>query len=128
MYVRLQFFQNVEAWLDECQSKQKPSDTSQTEEALTNHKQLRESCDALHSTVQQDGKKLVEKLRRPVGDSSLPTGFVMGTRHVKEILENLYDERSWIDEQWGKRQTMLTRTLNLCKFQDQAKEVGLNRS
>ncbi len=120
----MQFFQKVEGWLDECQSKDKPTDTGRIEEVLAKHQLLKESCDHLHSTVQQQGKKIVEKLRMPVGDSSLPTGFVMGTRHVKEILESLYDEKSWIEEQWGKRQALLTKALNLCKFQDKAKKVS----
>ena len=115
----------MESWLDDCQSKDKPSDTSGTEDALTHHKLLKESCNGLYSTVQREGMKIVEKLRMPVGDSSLPTGFVMGTRHIKEILESLYDERSWIDEQWAKRQVLLTRQLNLCKFQDKAEKVRL---
>ena len=70
----------------------------------------------------------MEKLRVPVGDRSLPTGFVVGNRHVKEIMESLFDEKNWIDEQWSRRQVMLSQTLNLRKFQDEAKKVrfGIN--
>ena len=113
----------METWLDACQSKDCPPDIRQTEEALTNHRQLKESCEELHNCVRREGQKIVEKLRVPVGDSCLPRGFVMGTRHVKEILENLYDEKNWIDEQWVKREVLLMRTLNLRKFQDEAKKV-----
>ncbi len=126
----LQFFQRVEGWLDECQSKDYPPDIPRAQEMLTRHEKLRESCNALYSTVRQEGHKIVEKLRVPVGQSSLPTGFVMGTRHVKEILESLYDEKNWIDEQWVRRRVLLSQALNLRKFQEEAKKVsgcGLRR-
>ena len=66
----------------------------------------------------------MERLRVPVGQRSLPTGFVLGTRHVKEILESLFDEKNWVDEQWTRRHKILTQALNLRKFQEEAKKVS----
>ena len=126
-YIRLsppQFFQRVEVWLDECQAKDYPQDIARGEEMLSRHEQLKEACHALYTGVRMEGHKIVEKLRTPIGDSSLPRGFVMGTRHVKEILESLFDEKNWIDEQWARRRVVLFQALNLRKFQEEAKKVG----
>ena len=120
----LQFFQKVEVWLDVCQAKDYPPDIPKAQEMLTQHEQLKEACNGLATLVRSHSIKLLEKLRIPVGDSSLPTGFVMGTRHIKEILENLYDEKNWIDEQWVQRKIILHQALNLRKFQEEAKKVS----
>ena len=120
----LQFFQRVEVWLDECQRKDYPSDIPEAEKLLSQHEELKETSHTLYTSVRMEGHKIVEKLRVPVGDSSLPTGFVMGTRHIKEILESLFDEKNWIDEQWARRRVLLFQALNLRKFQEEAKKVG----
>ena len=124
IYFCTQFFQQVEVWQDECQSKDIPPDIPTAEEALAHHDQLKETCQSLYVSVRTECHKIVEKLRIPVGDSSLPKGFVMGTRHVKEILESLVDEKNWIDEQWALRRLVLFQTLNLRKFQQEAKKVS----
>ena len=38
-----------------------------------------------------------------------------------------YDEKSWLDEQWGRRDLMLRQVLNLRKFQEQAQKVGVRK-
>lgn len=114
----------MEVWLDECQAKDLPPDIPKAEEMLSRHEQLKETCHTLYTSVRMEGHKIVEKLRVPVGESSLPKGFVMGTRHVKEILESLFDEKNWIDEQWARRRVVLFQTLNLRKFQEEAKKVS----
>ena len=110
--------------MDECLSKESPSDVTHAQEMLTKHEELKETCHALYTTVRTEGLKIVEKLRIPVGDSSLPTGFVVGTRHVKEILESLYDEKGMVDEQWANRHMVLSQELNLLLFQEEAKKVS----
>lgn len=90
---------------------------------LSRHEELKEACHALYASVRMEGHKIIEHLRVPVGDSSLPTGYVMGTRHIKEILESLFDEKNWIDEQWVGRRLGLFQALNLLKFQKEAEKV-----
>lgn len=114
----------MEVWLDECQAKTLPPDTPRAQEMLTQHEELKEACHSLYASARTEGHKIVERLRIPVGDSSLPRGFVLGTRHVKEILESLFDEKNWIDEQWSRRRGTLFQALNLRKFQDEARKVG----
>ncbi len=118
-----QFFQKLEVWSEECQSKEYPHDIARAQEMLTRHEQLKETCHALCLNIRAESLKLVEKLRMPVGEGSLPTGFVQGTRHVKEILENVFDEKNWMDEQWKSRHTVLFQALNFRKFQEEAKKV-----
>ena len=120
----LQFFQKVEDWLDECMEKHFPDGVEKAEGLLSKHAQLKETYQELYSSARQDGHKIIDRLKRPVGEGSLPTPFVIGTRHIKEILESLFDERNWLDEQWQRRQLILTQALNLRKYQKEAKKVG----
>ena len=102
-----------------------PGDVGKAESLLANHRQLKETYQELYASGRQDGHKIIDRLKRPVGEGSLPTAFVIGTRHVKEILESLFDERNWLDEQWQRRQVILTQALNLRKYQSEAKKVGV---
>ena len=95
----MQFFDNVEEWLDVCGTKDTPPDIHSLEEAIACHKELQETFQTCYSLVREEGHKIIEKLRKPVGDSSLPQAFVARTRVVKEILESMFDEKNWLDEQ-----------------------------
>lgn len=101
-----------------------PDDVEKAEALLSKHSQLKETYQELYASARQDGHKIIDRLKRPVGEGSLPTPFVIGTRHVKEILESLFDERNWLDEQWQRRQLILSQALNLRKYQKEAKKVG----
>lgn len=105
--------------------KEFPVNVAQAEGLLAKHKQLKDTYQELYSSARQDGHKIIDKLKRPVGEGSLPTPFVIGTRHIKEILESLFDERNWLDEQWQRRQIILTQALNLRKYQSEANKVGV---
>jgi hypothetical protein len=120
----VQFFQRVEGWLDECMEKNFPDGVEKAEALVSKHDKLKETYQELYASARQDGHKIIDRLKRPVGEGSLPTPFVIGTRHIKEILESLFDERSWLDEQWQRRQLILTQALNLRKYQREAKKVG----
>ena len=76
-----------------------------------------------YSSTRGEGHKIIEKWRRPVGESSVPQAFVARTRVVKEILESLFDEKNWLDEQWNRRNRILEQTLHLRRYQREAKEV-----
>ena len=102
-----------------------PSEIPKLEELIEDHHQLKDRYQEMYSTVRMDGHKLIEMMRKPIGESSLPLNFIVGTRHVKEILESSYDEKSWLDEQWGRRDLMLRQALNLRKFQEQTQKVGM---
>lgn len=104
-----------------------PSEIPKLEELIEDHHQLKDRYQEMYSTVRMDGHKLIEMMRKPIGESSLPLNFIVGTRHVKEILESSYDEKSWLDEQWGRRDLMLRQALNLRKFQEQTQKVGMGR-
>lgn len=119
-----QFLSRVEGWIDECMEKDFPVNVAQAESLLAKHKQLKDTYQELYSLARQDGHKIIDRLKRPVGEGSLPTPFVIGTRHVKEILESLFDERNWLDEQWQRRRVILTQALNLRKYQSEADKVG----
>ena len=54
---------------------------------------------------------------------SVPALFVMGSRHVKEILESLYDEFNWLTDQWIRRNATLQRSLTYNQFLDETKKV-----
>ena len=84
-----------------------PTDIPKVEELIQDHHQLKVTYQEMYSSVRMDGHKLIEMMRKPIGESSLPLNFIVGTRHVKEILESSYDEKSWLDEQWGRRDLML---------------------
>ena len=101
-----------------------PEDVEKAESLLSRHGQLKETYQELYASARQDGHKIINRLKRPVGEGSLPTPFVIGTRHVKEILESLFDERNWLDEQWQRRQLILNQALNLRKYQKEANKVG----
>lgn len=120
----LQFLQKVEGWIDECMSKDFPANVGKAESLLAQHRCLKDTYQELYASARQDGHKIVERLKKPVGEGSLPTAFVIGTRHVKEILESLFDERNWLDEQWQRRNIILTQALNLRKYQSEAKKVS----
>ena len=104
-----------------------PTDIPKVEELIQDHHQLKVTYQEMYSSVRMDGHKLIEMMRKPIGESSLPLNFIVGTRHVKEILESSYDEKSWLDEQWGRRDLMLRQALNLRKFQEQAQKVGVRK-
>lgn len=87
------------------------------------HKELSEKVSVMYSGARQDGHLLIEKLRRPVGEGSVPLQFIQATRHVKERLENLYDEKNMIDEQWQRRQKYLKQSLTFQMFQKQSHKV-----
>ena len=72
---------------------------------------MREAYTQLYAGARQTGHAIIEKLRRPVGESSVPSRFIIASRHVKEVLENLYDEKNLIDEQWEVRRHFLKQTL-----------------
>ena len=55
---------------------------------------------------------------------SLPAKFITSTRHIKEILESLFDEKGLVEEQWEQRNTVLRQALNLKKFQEESKKVS----
>ena len=109
--------------MDDCIAKEFPSTVPRAEELLATHNQLRDTYQDLYFVVRQEGHQIVEKLRKPVGSGSLPTNFVIGTRHVKETLESMFDEKNWLDEQWQRRNAILTQELNLRKYQEEAKKV-----
>ena len=56
---------------------------------------------------------------------SVPAKFVMGSRHVKETLESLFDEYNWLGEQWSRRNATLQRALTYNLFLDETKKVSL---
>lgn len=106
-----------------CMSKDSPGDVEGMEEAISAHKQLKETYQSCYSTVREEGHKIIEILRKPIGESSLPQAFVMRTRAVKEILESLFDEKNWLDEQWTRRNMILDQLLHLRRYQREADEV-----
>lgn len=100
-----------------------PPNITSTEDALEQHKQLFELISTVYITARQDGHTLIDKLRRPVGERGVPVEFIHATRHAKEKLESLYDEKNMIDEQWKIRQDYLRKTLNFQLFQKECKKV-----
>ena len=100
-----------------CSSHDQPVDTKATEEAIESHQAMKEVYTQLYTTARQTGHTIIEKLKRPVGESSVPSQFIIGSRHVKEVLENLYDEKNLIDEQWEVRKHFLKQTLNFRRYQ-----------
>ena len=89
----------MEEWSETCGTKDMPPDIPSLEEAISAHKKLQETFQTCYSLVREEGHKIIERLRKPVGDSSLPQAFVARTRVVKEILESMFDEENWLDEQ-----------------------------
>ena len=81
----------------------------------------------LYSQVKQDGHNLIEKLRKPVGNLGVPREFTLATRFIKECLENLYDEKNLVDDQWHLRQDHLKKTLNFRLFQRDTNKVGTHQ-
>ena len=106
-----------------CSSHDQPADTRATEEAIENHKTMREAYTQLYAGARQTGHAIIEKLRRPVGESSVPSRFIIASRHVKEVLENLYDEKNLIDEQWEVRRHFLKQTLTFRLYQLETHKV-----
>ena len=104
-------------------TKECPGDVEGMDQVISSHKQLKETYQSCYVVVREEGHKIIELLRKPIGDSSLPQAFVVRTRAVKEILESLFDENNWLDEQWTRRNTILDQTLHLRKYQREAKEV-----
>ncbi len=94
-----QFFDDVEEWSDVCNTKDTPPNIQSTEEAIAAHQELKQTFQTCYSLVREEGHKIIEKLRKPVGTSSVPMVFVARTRIVKEILESLFDENNWLNEQ-----------------------------
>lgn len=84
---------------------------------------MRESYSDLYTSARQDGHALIEKLRRPIGEGSVPPDFILAVRHIKEVLENLYDEKNLVDEQWQGRQDHLKMTYNFRVFQKDTEKV-----
>ena len=109
--------------MDECASLEQPPDIAAVEENIERHQQLKNRYSEMYSSAREDGHNLISKLRRPVGEGSVPSDFIIGSRHVKELLENMYDEKILIDDQWETRQQLLKQTLNLRVFQMNAKKV-----
>ena len=73
----LQFFQRVEEWVDDCMVKESPTEIPQAEEMLQKHIQLKETYQELYAMVRRDGHRLIEKLRKPVGESRLVAAAVL---------------------------------------------------
>ncbi|XP_019853833.1 PREDICTED: triple functional domain protein-like [Amphimedon queenslandica] len=115
------FIQHSESWMDECSS---DSYKSSVQLAVTRHNELADTVSLMYTSAYQDGHHLIEKLRKPVGEGSVPFKFIQATRHVKERLENLYDERNMIEEQWKRRQKYLSQSLNFQLFQMQSEKVS----
>ncbi|CAI8007048.1 hypothetical protein GBAR_LOCUS5023 [Geodia barretti] len=86
------FFLHIDVWSEACSSGLVPSSTGLCKESLAQHKALQERYQLMYNTTRTEGHRLIEKLKKPVGESSVPAKFVMGSRHVKETLENLFDE------------------------------------
>ena len=93
--------------------------------ALEAHKAIRESFSSLYFQAKQDGHSLIEKLRKPVGNQGVPRSFTLTTRNIKECLEQLYDEKTLVDDQWQARQEHLTKTMNLRIYQRDTSKVWL---
>ena len=64
-----QFFLHIDVWSDACSSGLVPSSTSLCREALSQHKALRERYQLMYNTTRSEGHRLLEKLKKPVGDS-----------------------------------------------------------
>ena len=106
--------------MDECSS---DSCKTSIQNAVTKHNELADTVSVMYTSAYQDGHLLIEKLRKPVGEGSVPFKFIQATRHVKERLENLYDERNMIEEQWKRRQKYLLQSLNFQLFQKKSEKV-----
>jgi hypothetical protein len=109
--------------MDECSSKSCPADITSTEDALDKHKKLQEYYTELYTGARQDGHTLIEKLRRPVGEGGVPSDFILAVRHIKEVLESLYDEKNLIDEQWQSRNNHLKMTHSFRIFQKDTSKI-----
>ena len=135
---------NIDVWSEACSSRLIPSNVMQCQEALAQHRALQERYQLMYTTTRTEGHRLIEKLKKPVGESrysvcvcvppctcrvidvcrsSVPSNFVMCTRNVKELLENLYDEFNWLGDQWTQRNTALQRALTYNVFLDETKKV-----
>jgi hypothetical protein len=117
------FFLHIDVWSEACSSGLVPSSTGLCKESLAQHKALQERYQLMYNTTRTEGHRLIEKLKKPVGDSSVSAKFVMGSRHVKETLENLFDEFNWLGEQWSRRNATLQRALTYNLFLDETKKV-----
>ena len=106
-----------------CSSHDQPADTRATEEAIQQHHRMKEQYNQLYNDARRDGHTIIEQLRRPVGDSSVPSQFIIGSRHVKEDLENLYDEKNLLDGQWDVHNNFLKQTLNFRLYQRETHKV-----
>lgn len=111
------FLLHSEGWMDQCASQLKPPDVKLSEDAVEKHKGLRDSYSEMYAAAKQDGHTLIEKLRRPIGDVGVPHEFTRSSRYIKECLENLYDEKNLVDDQWYIRHNHLKKTLNFRIFQ-----------
>ena len=109
--------------MDKCITRKEPATIPDCEELLRQHHELKEGFGQAYGSVRKDGHKLIELLRKPIGERSLPTNFLQGSRHVKETLETLYDENNLLEEQWQKKCTHLKMNLNFQKYKEEAKKV-----
>lgn len=110
--------------MDRCTSVTIPPNITSTTKAIDDHKHLFDLISNLYTSARQDGHLLIDKLRRPVGESSVPVEFIQASRHIKEELESLYDEKNMIHEQWKIRQEHLRKTLNFQMFQKDSNKVS----
>ena len=110
--------------MDQCASQFKPPDVKLSEDAVEKHKALRDSYSEMYAVAKQDGHTLIEKLRRPIGDVGVPREFTRSSRYIKECLENLYDEKNLVDDQWYIRHNHLKKTLNFRIFQRDTAKVS----
>ena len=64
-----QFFVHIDVWSEMCSSGLLPSGTAQSREMLSQHSALKERYQQMYNTTRTEGHRLIEKLKRPVGDS-----------------------------------------------------------
>ena len=109
--------------MSRCITRDEPATIPGCEELIRQHQELKEGFGEAYGSVRRDGHKLIELLRKPIGERSLPVNFLIGSRHVKETLETLYDENNLLEEEWQKKCTHLKMNLNLQKYKEEAKKV-----
>ena len=65
----LQFFLHIDVWSEACSSGLVPSSTGLCKESLAQHKALQERYQLMYNTTRTEGHRLIEKLKKPVGES-----------------------------------------------------------
>ena len=109
--------------MSRCITRDEPATIPGCEELIRQHQELKEGFGEAYGSIRRDGHKLIELLRKPIGERSLPVNFLIGSRHIKETLETLYDENNLVEEEWQKKYTHLKKNLNFQKYKEEEKKV-----